>query len=80
MRFKRISHIAYRNRCRCRCRCFSCLNRAAASLHACGANYPALPEPGARNFACGANYQHAPGTIKTKGGLFCICVESRNLT
>ena len=47
-------------------------------------------EPGARNFACGANYL-APGWFKiclrrklpapgTKGGLFCICVESRNLT
>ena len=35
-----------------------------------------LPKPGARNFACGAN-SLAPGT---KGGLFCICVESRNLT
>ena len=49
-----------------------------------------LPEPGARNFACGANYL-APGWFKfclrrklpapgLKGGLFCICVESRNLT
>ena len=49
-----------------------------------------VPEPGARNFACGANYL-APGRFKfclrrklpapgTKGGLFCICVESRNLT
>ena len=45
-----------------------------------------LPEPGARHFACGANYL-APGWFKfclrrkltapgTKGGLFCICVES----
>ena len=33
---------------------------------------------GGSNFACGANYKPpAPGT---KGGLFCICVESGNLT
>ena len=51
-----------------------------------------LPEPGARNFACGVIYL-APGWFNfacganyphqaLKGGyfVFCICVESRNLT
>ena len=49
-----------------------------------------LPEPGAHNFACGANYlaarwfNYACGANylyqALKGGLFCICVESTNLT
>ena len=38
-----------------------------------GANYHI---PGWFNYACGANYPHQA----LKGGLFCICVESRNLT
>ena len=49
-----------------------------------------LPEPGTHNFACGANY-HIPVWFNyacganypdqaLKGGLFCICVESTNLT
>ena len=33
---------------------------------------------GGSNFACDANYPHQ--ALKTKGGLFCICLESRNLT
>ena len=59
------------------------LIRLRRFMAACGAN---LPEPGARNFACGATCL-APGWFKfclrrklpapgTKGGLFCICVES----
>ena len=54
---------------------------------ACGANYHI---PVWFNFACGANY-HIPGWFNyacganspyqaLKGGLFCICVESTNLT
>ena len=50
--------------------------RLRPTLHACGANYLA---PGRLNFACGANYPHQ--ALKgVSGGLFCICVESRNLT
>ena len=40
---------------------------------ACGANYHT---PGWFNYACGANYPYQA----LKGGLFCICVESTNLT
>ena len=50
-----------------------------------------LPEPGAHNFACGANYPYTKRWFNyacganypyqaLKGGLFCICVESTNLT
>jgi hypothetical protein len=49
--------------------------RAPAALFACGANYPSQEcaiSPAART-----TRTPAPGT---KGGLFCICVESRNLT
>ena len=41
--------------------------------YACGANYHI---PGWFNYACGANYPYQA----LKGGLFCICVESTNLT
>ena len=41
--------------------------------YACGANYHI---PGWFNYACGANYPYQA----LKGGLFCICVESINLT
>ena len=44
---------------------------------ACGANYLA---PGSFNFSCGANYPLPAPAPGTKGGLFCVCVESRNLT
>ena len=43
------------------------------SNYACGANYHI---PGWFNYACGANYPYQA----LKGGLFCICVESANLT
>ena len=46
---------------------------AAAGNYACGANYHI---PGWFNYACGANYPYQA----LKGGLFCICVESTNLT
>ena len=41
--------------------------------YACGANYHI---PGWFNYACGANYPYQA----LKGGLFCIFVESTNLT
>ena len=52
--------------------------RTRRSLFACGASglRRKLPEPGADKFACGANYP----SQALKGGLFCICVESSNLT
>ena len=51
-----------------------------------------LPEPGARNFACGANYLAARRfnfayganypyqALKRGYFVFCVCVESINLT